>query len=210
MLGQGMCSGIRDATNLAWKLDHVISRRASESLLDTYTAERLPHVRAIVQAAVDFGRLVCTLDPAEAAVRDARMLRDTTPPTERWPFRLPVLKPGPLVLEGGGNLFIQPEVVEGQERLDDIVGGRFLVLAQTASGFGTSAPWWQQDVGALVTTIDDLPDPSGAVRRWLDRRRVACVIVRPDRYVLAATNDLDEVTEAVRPMLSVPARTAQP
>jgi 3-(3-hydroxy-phenyl)propionate hydroxylase len=210
MLGQGMCSGIRDATNLAWKLDHVIRGRASDSLLDTYTVERRPHVRGIVQAAVDFGRLVCTLDPAEAAARDERMLHATTPPTERWPFRLPLLEPGPLVLEGGGNLFIQPEVGAGQRRLDDIVGGRFLVLAQSARGFGTSAPWWREHVGALVTTIDELPDPSGAVRRWLERKRVACVIVRPDRYLLAATDNLDAVTETVRPVLSVPTRTAQP
>jgi 3-(3-hydroxy-phenyl)propionate hydroxylase len=210
MLGQGMCSGIRDATNLAWKLDDVIRGRASDALLDTYTVERRPHVRGIVQAAVDFGRLVCTLDPKEAAARDERMLHDTAPPTERWPFRLPLLEPGPFVLEGGGNLFIQPEVAEGEERLDDMVGGRFLVLARTSSGFGTSARWWQEEAGALVTTIDDLPDPSGAVRRWLDRKGVACVIVRPDRYVLAATDDLDKVTEAVRPLFSVPARTTQP
>ncbi len=38
--GQGMCSGIRDAANLAWKLDLVLRGTAPAALLDTYTSER--------------------------------------------------------------------------------------------------------------------------------------------------------------------------
>jgi 2-polyprenyl-6-methoxyphenol hydroxylase-like FAD-dependent oxidoreductase len=40
--GQGMNTGIGDAVNLGWKLAAVVSGRAEESLLDSYTAERLP------------------------------------------------------------------------------------------------------------------------------------------------------------------------
>ena len=43
--GQGMCSGIRDAANLAWKLDLVLAGRAPATLLDTYPSERIPQVR---------------------------------------------------------------------------------------------------------------------------------------------------------------------
>src|SRR5205085_12616954 len=42
--GQGMCSGLRDAANLAWKLDLVLGGRCSESVRDTYATERIPHV----------------------------------------------------------------------------------------------------------------------------------------------------------------------
>jgi 2-polyprenyl-6-methoxyphenol hydroxylase-like FAD-dependent oxidoreductase len=40
MGAQGMNTGLQDAYNLGWKLELVLKRRASESLLDTYDAER--------------------------------------------------------------------------------------------------------------------------------------------------------------------------
>lgn len=39
--GPAMCAGIRDAANIAWKLDLVLRGRADESLLDSYVVERL-------------------------------------------------------------------------------------------------------------------------------------------------------------------------
>ena len=55
-LGQGMCSGLRDAANLAWKLRDVIAGDAPDSLLDTYETERMEHVRAFIELAVELGR----------------------------------------------------------------------------------------------------------------------------------------------------------
>lgn len=48
--GQGMCAGIRDAANLAWKLDLVLGDHADPGLLATYQQERLPSATA----AIDF------------------------------------------------------------------------------------------------------------------------------------------------------------
>ncbi|MCT9143601.1 bifunctional 3-(3-hydroxy-phenyl)propionate/3-hydroxycinnamic acid hydroxylase, partial [Streptomyces violarus] len=41
-IGQGLCAGLRDARNLAWKLAAVLQRGADERLLDTYESERKP------------------------------------------------------------------------------------------------------------------------------------------------------------------------
>src|SRR3982075_2263883 len=46
--GQGMNTGIGDAINLAWKLKTVLEGRASDSLLDSYEAERIPFARRLV------------------------------------------------------------------------------------------------------------------------------------------------------------------
>jgi 3-(3-hydroxy-phenyl)propionate hydroxylase len=196
-LGQGMCSGMRDAANLAWKLAQVIQWGGEAGILDTYGLERGPHVRTIVQAAVDFGEVICLLDPRAAAERDDRILGGS-PLTQR-PFKLPRLAEGPLIGDGGGEVFVQPVI--GEERLDDIVGQRFLVLATDASQLGHAGTWWSETVGARVATTAVLDDADGALARWLARREASVVVVRPDRYVLAAGHDLADITDAVRPLL---------
>ena len=47
--GQGMNTGIQDAGNLAWKLHHVLSLGAPESLLNSYEAERLPNAQKVIE-----------------------------------------------------------------------------------------------------------------------------------------------------------------
>jgi phenol 2-monooxygenase (NADPH) len=50
--GQGMNVSMQDGFNLAWKLAHVLDGRASESLLDTYSAER----HEIAKNLIDFDK----------------------------------------------------------------------------------------------------------------------------------------------------------
>jgi 2-polyprenyl-6-methoxyphenol hydroxylase-like FAD-dependent oxidoreductase len=47
--GQGMNTGIQDATNLGWKLALVLQGRAREDLLDSYEEERLPVGRNLLR-----------------------------------------------------------------------------------------------------------------------------------------------------------------
>ena len=56
-MGQGMCAGIRDAANLVWKLDAVLSG-ADESLLDTFGTEREQNVRQFIELTVRLGKLI--------------------------------------------------------------------------------------------------------------------------------------------------------
>lgn len=72
--GQGMCSGIRDAANLAWKLDLVIRGLADPALLQTYTSERSAHLQHAISLSVALGQTICVLDKKEARARDERMI----------------------------------------------------------------------------------------------------------------------------------------
>lgn len=186
-LGQGMCSGMRDAANLAWKLARVLRSDSDAALLDTYEAERAPHVRSIVEAAVGFGRLICTTDAAAAAARDEAMLAARAaagadaPAGDDGAGLMPPLVPGPLVLDGGGPQAVQ--VTIGDHRSDDEIGDRFLVVVRSAAVRTATVEEWER-AGAVVAD-------ASADRVWvatLDAFSppVDVVVVRPDRYVLAA------------------------
>jgi 3-(3-hydroxy-phenyl)propionate hydroxylase len=69
-IGQGMASGVRDAHNLCWKLAAVIRGDARPALLDSYEPERKPHVRAMTDKAVFFGRVITERRPALARARN--------------------------------------------------------------------------------------------------------------------------------------------
>src|SRR5207247_10721413 len=78
--GQGMCAGIRDAANLAWKLDLVLAGKAADALLGTYASERIPQVRQAIELSIALGKVICVADPAAAAARDAALIAAARPP----------------------------------------------------------------------------------------------------------------------------------
>lgn len=69
--GQGWNSGMRDSTNLAWKLAAVVLGEADDALLDSYTLERQPHAKAMIDISVAFGRFVKPTNRVVAVLRDA-------------------------------------------------------------------------------------------------------------------------------------------
>lgn len=69
--GQGWNSGMRDATNISWKLASVIKGQASEEILDTYHLERWPHAKAMVDLSLALARIFSTQSMVMAGLRDA-------------------------------------------------------------------------------------------------------------------------------------------
>jgi len=179
--GQGLCSGLRDAANLAWKLDAVLTGKAQDNLLDTYQPEREPHARALIELAIGMGRVVCTLDREAATARDRDMLAQRAagaaplPPLRTAPFREGCLLAGS---PGAGTLFPQPTSGDGAERrrLDDALGeGPWLIARQSAPA----------ELDIVARTLDDpaLAPFHPGLARWFEAHNVPAVLVRPDRYV---------------------------
>ena len=180
--GQGMCHGLRDVANLAWKLKLVLTGKAGGELLATYQLERDPHVRAVISAAVEAGRYICMLDVDEAAARDAAMrekAKGRDPATAA--DLIPAIASG-IVADGtpvAGERFIQPRVrAEGGEALlDEVTGGGWRLFV----------------IGDPIEDDDEVKafdarsfEPLG---NWLRDHRVSSVLVRPDHYVFGAGND---------------------
>ena len=172
--GQGMCSGLRDAANLAWKLAAVL-QGADAALLDTYQTEREPHVRSFIELAIGMGRTVCTLDRDAAAARDAAMLARGPKMPDPPP---PSLGEGHRLADGpAGRLFIQSWAAG--RGLDDVLGAGAWLIARSGA---LPTP------GLTVTSLSSarLDGHREALATWLDDHKAEAVLVRPDRYVFGA------------------------
>jgi 3-(3-hydroxy-phenyl)propionate hydroxylase len=143
--GQGYNSGVRDATNLAWKLTAVLRGTAGEGLLDTYDQERRDHAKAMIDVSVAMGRILSPTNKAVARARDAAAAAlNLVPSAKRWIAEMrykpqPRFHVGALVDAEGpaaagkpvGKLFPQPRVDTRDQqgvRLDDVLGPWFAVL----------------------------------------------------------------------------------
>lgn len=197
--GQGMCHGLRDVANLAWKMQLVQRGVAPESLLETYQLERDPHVRAVISAAVAAGRYICLLDPAKAAARDAEMrhrMMNAAPSTAG--DLIPPISNGIVALgnSGAAERFIQPRV--GESLLDKVTGSGWRLFAiDAAMVIRAQALCDARIPGAEVLAFDiSALDDGGALRAWLDTHHARAVLVRPDFYVYGTTaGDLDVFIE---------------
>jgi 3-(3-hydroxy-phenyl)propionate hydroxylase len=185
-LGQGMCQGVRDVANLAWKLACVVKGEvrgaAAEALLDSYGTERKAHVRELTSRIKAVGAVICERDAARARERDARLLADCGGVVQDTPRQdiLPRLEAGLLAPEdtsGRGTLFPQPRLAGGT-LMDHAVGGGWrLVLAA-----GVEPPP-DMPQGITVVALQRTPEADGVVARWMERHACGAALVRPDHYV---------------------------
>lgn len=223
-LGQGMCAGLRDAYNLAWKLDAVLKGRAGDALLDTYGAERRPHVQTVVEHAKSFGLVIGELDEQAARERDKRLgaeLAAGTAPTIRQSF-IPGLAAGLLYASaegapsgGAGKLFPQPWVRVASEmrvRLDDLVRGDFYVVSTDAqiaasaekqlgesthlSGAKAVCLGAQGMAGATTNVIFG-EEEIDLVHRWLAEQGALAAVVRPDGFAYGVARTPDELRDVL-------------
>ena len=205
-LAQGLCAGIRDAINLAWKLALVARGAATPALLDSYQVERKPHVAEIVRHAKEFGLIIGELDERRARKRDERLgeqLRSGSVPTDRQSF-VPNLRDGLIdsVAPAAGELFVQPRIaVAGDEALlNDVIGPDFLIIATVAEALKldeTLKDGWSRLGGRLLLLGDSLVEVDGLIAGWLERQGAVAVIVRPDGYVYGAARAPGDVADMV-------------
>ena len=213
-LGQGMCAGIRDAANLAWKLDLVLRGEAESSLLESYGSERSPHVRDYIERAIGAGRIICTQDPELARARDAQMLaqRDRG---EKVLTGLP--DPGPGCFQGErpraaharvGRLAPQPHVRAaggGEALLDDETGPGFRLVLRDTRGWpdavrrrrlaslGGRALVWSDAAGPAPEEGLHFQDANGRAEAFFEDHGIHGYLVRPDHVTFGVAKGPGDV-----------------
>ncbi len=206
--GQGMCSGLRDAANLAWKLDLVLAGRAPDALLDSYESERLAHVRALIDLSVALGRVICVADPEAAAARDAQMIAAARVNGVASPRPLPPLGPG-LLLAGSpcaGELFPQDQVRVGERTglFDDVVGRGFALVCSACDPRSVLDPELAAffaslgGVSAHVARDGPVVDLSGRYAKWFEAAGAEVALQRPDFAVFGTAPQASGANTLVR------------
>jgi 3-(3-hydroxy-phenyl)propionate hydroxylase len=202
-IGQGMSAGVRDAANLCWKLAAVVRGQAPDSLLDSYQAERKPHVTEVTRRACFVGRIITERNRLIAAVRnhvfralvrvpgvDAGLVKMTWIPDARYKEGFFAAGTHPAV----GWQIPQPWVADDTGttvRLDDLIGGQWAILH---TGVPAGAQAWTA-IGAKTFRVTE-----PTLARWLHRKKASAVVVRPDGFIYAAA-------EAGQPLPAPPAIT---
>lgn len=213
-LGMGLCSGVRDAANISWKLDLVLRGEADDSLLDEYERERRPNAEQWVADSVRVGRISCTLDAAEAAERDARLLAGDIPAVVPAPISEGVLQRDPQgeVREPVGRLALQATVSDGSTSglLHDVVGQGFILLGRNIHASQLRDPEVESVLHRFDVTVGafDLQDPSDraisltdvdhAYADFFDAHDVDAIVIRPDYFVFGVAKRGSGVAEVLR------------
>ena len=193
-IGQGMNAGVRDAYNLAWKLDAVLRGQAGDALLDSYERERRPHAAAMTREGIRMKDFVSMVHPAATLVRNA---------LARLVVRLPGI--GPFVRQGDfipkptyrrgsyvglarrrwrgaeGRLMPQPNLrgPDGRRhRLDDLVGTGFVLIGAGADPRDAldaeSKALWSALGARYVAVYRFGGRPAGAVPRAVPAGLIEC------------------------------------
>jgi hypothetical protein len=172
--GQGMNTGLHDVWNLAWKLDLAVRGHATESLLDSYTAERRPVIKAVIKTTDLLTKAMGTPSKAAQALRNTLI-----PAVSRWaPFQHAFVRR----LSGLGIDYHRSPIVAGAGRrfFDDSlrgghgIGSRFLLVSSDRA-----EPAARNATHRFAESLHEIVELRVG-------QRDDTVLVRPDGYVAYA------------------------
>lgn len=178
--GQGMNTGLHDVWNLAWKLDLSLRGHGNDVLLDSYSAERMPVIKGVIDTTDFLTRALGTPNRLAEALRNAII-----PIVSRWPpFRRALVRKlseldihyrGSPIVEGAGQRFCD-DSLRGGGILD-----RFVLFV---------------DAQAPAPVLDDARRLVASRTAVVELRRGAhagIALVRPDGYVACLASKANSV-----------------
>jgi hypothetical protein len=215
-LGQGMCSGIRDADSLSWRLSLILNGFAGTDLLDDYQAERSAHVQHIIKGAMFLGRVIQTRRRLVAFLRNLFLFRlaNMVPAYARFIMYMTNRK---RPLERGwlgknrpklaGTLSLQPTVATAagdKVPLDSLQGQGFAIVARAAAAqmIEDRLPSLGDCLSVRLIPFANQPqgktvgDVEGRLTKQFNENAIDFLVVRPDHYIFDGGRARDFATVA--------------
>jgi 2-polyprenyl-6-methoxyphenol hydroxylase-like FAD-dependent oxidoreductase len=178
--GQGMNTGLHDVWNLAWKLDLVLHGHGNEELLASYSAERRPVIRQVIETTHLLTRAMGTPNKFAQALRDTviPMVSRLAPFQHAFVQRLSELGVdyhGSPIVEGAGKRYFDDSLRDGGIR------SRFLLMFDAEADARTKDAAKQ-----LAESLSDIVELRPA-------RGQALTLVRPDGYIASSAPNNDGI-----------------
>jgi 2-polyprenyl-6-methoxyphenol hydroxylase-like FAD-dependent oxidoreductase len=187
--GQGMNTGLHDAWNLVWKLDLFLKGAGNERLLDSYSSERLPVIKNVIETTDVLTRVMSTPNKLVQTLRDVviPMVSRLAPFQHAFVQRLSELGiayPKSPILEGPGKRYFDESLRGGAGILS-----RFVLLLGSEEEASI-----KEEAQKFIESF-----PQVVELRHSERRGVT--LIRPDGYIAFSSRDCN--SEAFREMRSV-------
>ncbi|KAJ3336507.1 hypothetical protein HDU93_002677 [Gonapodya sp. JEL0774] len=164
-MGQGLCSGVRDANFLGWRLAYYLRNQqtihpSKSQLLTSYDKELNIFSTKVVDLARGLGVLIGELDAEKAAKRDFGMrMAMKSGHKSSWEDRMPIVEDGIIAsgAPGAGKSFVQPYVFTGdgqRKMMDDALPSptkqTFLLIGKNVDSV---AEWLSSDNAAFLAGV---------------------------------------------------------
>ncbi|MEO1435653.1 MAG: FAD-dependent monooxygenase, partial [Bacteroidota bacterium] len=195
-IGQGMCSGFRDIVNLSWKLEAIHKQTCSETLLDTYDSERIPHMTEFIKLAILVGRVFKTrwyyllflLSRLPFIGQYARQFNPKNPRLGLGCFSQ--LKTARCLFP---QFYFHTEA-DTTVKSDDYIGPNwtFLSIKQLPKVQQSAA----QQAGIPILYLDPKLDKHSVLHTWFRRHQVSIILLRPDKYCFGGGHSLPRILQA--------------
>jgi hypothetical protein len=174
-----MNTGLHDVWNLVWKLDLFLRRRGNERLLDSYSAERLPVIKQVIDTTHFLTKVMGTPNKFAQALRDTviPMVSRLAPFQHAFVQRLSELGiaySGSPIIEGPGERYFDDSLRGGKD-----IGGRFVFVMDNDADSAT-----QKAAQQLCESFSDIVELRSSHSSGI-------TLVRPDGYIAYAAKGRD-------------------
>ncbi len=177
-MGQGMCAGIRDVSNLAWKISYCLNNEHDEKLLKTYQSERSSNVKEYIETTMRMGEFVNAVGKSpitnniSADSKGIKSMKSIKPKLGRG-----LGKPKDKLT---GNIF--PQFKNNGKNLD-IKFSKKPILVLSGK--------FKQSLSNKINFYRNKSNTKLSI--YLENSNCEGLIVRPDRFILASIKNLKDV-----------------
>ena len=193
-MGAGMGTGIRDITNISWKLDLLLKNKANEGILDTYQKERHSHAKWTIAQTVTIGQVIEGFCAAAEG-------KEYEPKGPSYDVNFPHIPAG--IYSDPADMITgvpipQPVLIKNnkKEMLDRVINGNFAVLTQEANLDLTDKAKSIIDLLSIrLVTIEPNEDSEERLKTVFERYKA--VLVRPDKYNYGGVEDISSLSEMI-------------